>query len=90
MHFKVVACIAHLGEDNAGHYQTAILDWCVKPPQWHVADDNHLPVPYDTLPQTFHRNCVQRWLCRADRLFQHRAVHPATLDMLSLIREARV
>lgn len=88
--FKVVACIAHLGENTIDHYQTATLDWCTAPPTWYVADDNQPPVQHAILPQSFYTDSVQWWLCRADRLFRQPTVTPTALDMLSLIQDASV
>ena len=77
--FKVVAAIAHLGRDQAGHCR-AVLRVDIDPDARHPApflltDDNTPPTWSPEIPSWIAGNLMCIWLCSRSHLYQPTALH---------------
>ena len=65
--FQTVAAVAHLGQDQAGHYRsilrTAHGPRSSQPARFLITDDNRPTVWSDTVPSWFASNITCIWLC---------------------------
>ena len=71
MEYSPVAYQAHLGDDDAGHYRTAIrlrpgVTEDVRAVRWLLCDDHCSPVAVWDLPPWFQANSTIAWLIRTD------------------------
>ena len=70
--YKVVAAVADLGTDNAGHCRTMLkiqMNATASPPHMFLlTDDWERPEPIWKEPSWFHRSITCFWLCDCDRM----------------------
>ena len=88
--FQVVAAVTHLGQDQAGHYQSVLrVDAASKPlppAQFLLTDDNHPTIWCEQVPQWFASNITCVWLCDCQRLPWFDETAGRTTDSPPLIR----
>ena len=87
MPFTIIACIAHLGTAQNGHYQTLLRTFpevsnVADPTLWMLCDDGRTPQRTLTVPTRFAQGITCMWLCRADRVEVHKLA-PATTDQVT-------
>ena len=84
--YTFVAAAAHMGIDEAGHYQAFLkispaLESNAKPVQWLVTDDHVQPAACWRLPMRLCQNLTVAWFVRTDCLFLPRILQqPSTMD----------
>ena len=79
--YTIVACIAHFGADNSGHYQSMLRVFpeasdLAAPTMWLSCDDGRAPQRCLTISEEFARGITCIWLCRSDKVEMHRLRPP--------------
>ena len=74
--YTVVACIAHQGDSQSGHYQCMLRTFpevsdVAAPAIWMSCDDGRAPQKCLLLPDHFTRGLTCLWLCRTDKVELH-------------------
>ena len=74
--YTVVACIAHQGDSQRGHYQCMLRTFpevsdVAAPAIWMSCDDGRAPQKCLLLPDHFTRGLTCLWLCRTDKVELH-------------------
>eukprot|EP00438_Fugacium_kawagutii_P018546 Skav204351 [mRNA] locus=scaffold3936:141329:147985:- [translate_table: standard] len=77
--YHVIACTAHYGDPEAGHYQSALRICSDQETIWAVKDDNKLPLFLAQVPDDFLRGLNLMWLLRSDQVD---VIHFAELESL--------
>ena len=75
--YTIVACIAHFGADNSGHYQSMLRVFpeasnLAAPTMWMSCDDGRAPERCLTIPEAFACGITCLWLCRSEQVDMHR------------------
>jgi len=75
--FTIVACIAHFGADNSGHYQSMLRVFpeasnLAAPAMWMACDDGRAPERCLMIPEAFASGITCLWLCRSEQVDMHR------------------
>jgi hypothetical protein len=69
--YQIIALTAHLGEDRAGHYRSALriapsLPFQTRPAEWLLTEDWQRPSPVWHLPNWLRRCATIYWMIRSD------------------------
>jgi len=77
MPYTVIACIAHLGGAQNGHYQAILRTYpevsdLASPSMWMLCDDGHAPQRILNIPEIFAQGITCLWMCQTNKADLHR------------------
>ncbi|CAL1152943.1 unnamed protein product [Cladocopium goreaui] len=96
MPYTVIACIAHLGGAQNGHYQAILRTYpevsdLASPSMWMLCDDGHSPKRILNIPEIFAQGITCLWMCQTNKADLHRLMPGRTptgiadSDLLALL-----
>ena len=82
--YQIIALTAHLGEDRAGHYRSALriapsLPFQTRPAEWLLTEDWQRPSPVWHLPNWLRRCATIYWMIRSDCIHLLHYTNPSDL-----------
>lgn len=77
MPYTVIACIAHMGGAQNGHYQAILRTYpevsdLASPSMWMLCDDGHSPQRILNIPEIFAQGITCLWMCQTSKADFHR------------------
>ena len=82
--YRIIALTAHVGEDQAGHYRSALriapsLPLQTLPAEWLLTEDWQRPSPVWHLPHWLRRSATMYWMIRSDCVHLLQYTNPGDL-----------